>query len=776
MPEKDEFLIGHKFPFNSCEILCSDNGLNISKLIKMPLGRILKEKINCENKNETKEIDKEQSEENNEIKKVETINETKNEENIEESKNIENKNENSLNEKSNKENNKEKEENNANTNESNNSLNEKGKDKKEETQEENKDKIEEENNKEEKERKEENKESEKKEDNKEEKNVDKNEEKQEDKNDNKSFEDGKKEEKEEEGEEHLDDFVASINDIEEEKEDLEKENEEEMIDEKENERIINEEILNHLFSFIDNKSSVENSVISSYFTKITNFLLKKNTKLILEYFFIKNENTFNKFLSNIGQPSIANVIENILNALFDNIIPDTDIYFNKILSFILNLISKEETNDETVEAIYQLLTNSIIYNNKLKFCHLIESSFIQELKDRIKKLYEDKERNSKKIMYVIVLITKMNNNILNNLENRITPNLNLDAGKVEIINIINNYDRNSYQYFSSNENKINSQNIFNVYLLNLQKYCMPLSEISLIVIEDLLNDNNLGKDKKKLGEYYIYQFEFICSVIDLFINNLNFDVEQRTFTTEIINQLEKTKIFKKINELYFIYKENNMFSNIYSQIINIIINEQSPKELIDNILLTEENNQDKNLVNLIINDIITNLKYIYEESKNEMYSLSFSHQINILNYIFSSNNIYIKEIIEKMPNSKFFYEMMVKNIMNQFNKKLYKINNNIEQKKVDLLNPCFDAQKEQSDTNIPFSLQSFNEIVSFYLLVFEKFNKNEDYEKILKENEELLEVSTFLYKYINNIEKKKRARIFRKIRKRKRKRKQRRRG
>ena len=180
--------------------------------------------------------------------------------------------------------------------------------------------------------------------------------------------------------------------------------------------------------------------------------------------------------------------------------------------------------------------------------------------------------------------------------------------------------------------------------------------------------------------------------------------------------------------------------NIYSQIIHILVNEHSPNELINN-LLFEENNKDKNLINILINDIINNLKYIFKESKNEMYSLSFSNNVYILNSIFSSNNIYIQEIINKYPNVKFFYEMFIQNIMKIFNSKLYKINDNIEQKKVDVLNPCFDAQKEQSDTNIPFSLQSFNETVSLYLLVYEKYIKNEDYKNILKENDELLEVS-----------------------------------
>ena len=38
MPEKDEFLTGHKYPFNACELLCCENGLNLNLLLKSPLS------------------------------------------------------------------------------------------------------------------------------------------------------------------------------------------------------------------------------------------------------------------------------------------------------------------------------------------------------------------------------------------------------------------------------------------------------------------------------------------------------------------------------------------------------------------------------------------------------------------------------------------------------------------------------------------------------------------------------------------------------------------
>ena len=180
----------------------------------------------------------------------------------------------------------------------------------------------------------------------------------------------------------------------------------------------------------------------------------------------------------------------------------------------------------------------------------------------MEKLYKNKEKQEKKITYIIELVTKINNNILINLQNRITPNINLDAVKIEIINILKVNDRNSFQYYSLNDNKNNTNCIFNTYKLYLNNYCTYLNELSLIIINDIMSDTTLGKDNKKLGLNNLYKFDYICSVIDLYINNLQFDVDQRVFIIEKINELIKTKIFNKINNLFFIYKYNKLFANI----------------------------------------------------------------------------------------------------------------------------------------------------------------------------------------------------------------------
>ena len=54
MPEKEDYAKGHRYPYYSCDILCSINGLNLEKLLN----------TNCEDNNDN--IDNEEKKENNE--------------------------------------------------------------------------------------------------------------------------------------------------------------------------------------------------------------------------------------------------------------------------------------------------------------------------------------------------------------------------------------------------------------------------------------------------------------------------------------------------------------------------------------------------------------------------------------------------------------------------------------------------------------------------------------------------------------------------------------
>jgi hypothetical protein len=212
---------------------------------------------------------------------------------------------------------------------------------------------------------------------------------------------------------------------------------------------------------------------------------------------------------------------------------------------------------------------------------------------------------------------------------------------------------------------------------------------------------------------------------------------------EKIHLIVETKIFNLFIKYYFKYKNNNFFTNIMLDLIKIIFdNDKAPEELILNILqLNKEENNDNNFINLLINDIIKNSKFIFEDSGNKINNFLFGSNINILNYIYSCKNSYMNNLLnEKMSKEKFFYDNFITNINPLFSKRLYKIDDNTEKPQFDSLGVRLSASNNTLGTsNIPFSLESLDELATFYLKVYQKYLAGEEYVSLFEEREKKLE-------------------------------------
>ena len=95
-----------------------------------------------------------------------------------------------------------------------------------------------------------------------------------------------------------------------------------------------------------------------------------------------------------------------------------------------------------------------------------------------------------------------------------------------------------------------------------------------------------------------------------------------------------------------------------------------------------------------------------------------------------------------MEKEKFFYKYFVTNIYNIFSKKLYKTDS--IDSSIDKINSLgiklgFGNTLTQSSTNIAFSLVSLNNTIDFYLKLYEKYSKGEEYEYLFDEREKKLE-------------------------------------
>ena len=727
MPKEDEYETGHRYPYYSCELLCSTNGLNIDRLLD----------IYDEDNNENNEEDLNRMETEKEEKILDT-NEKK-----EEKENNNEKNNNIIKENiSDEGDSKQKNE---------NVKNDKNENPREEIKEESEKKPQENDEKEE-EKKENNEEIQENENKDVENKTDKIEEKEE-----------KDNIKEEKSNENIDN-----NEKEEAKMEIEEiDYKPEKLEEKLPNLSLVHSVLDHIFSFLDDKTSIENTVLSGYFNRIVNYLIKTKTRLTLEYLLLHREKLITKLIANINNISISNIISNILNALTEENTPEANEKYMIIVNSCIEYISKIENNSEedinSVEFICDLLINHIIYNNKIKFSKIIDANIINNFEKIIIKFYENYEQNSSKILCLINLLTKMNKSILSNLSKKITTTKNPDDTKLEMINLINAIDKIANQYisFTSKRNDF-KELVYNSFLNNYVSYCNSMNNICLCIINNQIIQRQNTNEKKetlmtpfseqKLEKYKssnIVELEYIISVFDIYVNLWNLfleDEKKSEFIKEKIEQLIKTNFFKLMLEDYLKYKHNNFLSNIMVDLIKIVFdNIIAPKELMLNILQIEsndsENNKD-NLISLLINDLIQNTKFIYSTSENKANQLLFSSNVTILNYIFSCQNPDIIEILNKLEKEKFFYKHFISNINNIFSKKLFKTDSNDSE--VDKINSLgiklgFGNILSQSNSNIEFSVESLNNTIEFYLKLYDKYIKGEEYESLFDERKKRLE-------------------------------------
>ena len=526
-------------------------------------------------------------------------------------------------------------------------------------------------------------------------------------------------------------------------------------------------ILEHIFSFLDNKSSIENTVLLGYFNKIVNYLIKTRTKLILAYFLIQKDTLIPKLIKNINKISISNIISNILNALTEENSPEANEEYMIIVNECINYLSKIENNNEedinTFEFICDLIINHIIYNNKLKFSKIIDANIINKIEKIIIKLYENYEQNNSKILCLINLLTKMNKSLLANFSKKITTTTNSDDTKLEMLNLINSVDRTSNQFVSFTTKKNDFKElVYNSFQNNYMIYCNSINNICLAVLNNKLkqkqnNPQNIesiitsysDQPKEKYKSSNLIEYEFIVSIIDIYVNLLNSFFENETksnFIIEKIVQITNTNFFKFLLDDYLKFKQNNFLSNIMLDLIKIVFeNNIAPKELLLNILQIdskETENNNTNLILLLINDLINNTKYTFENSNNITNQLSFSSNVMILKLIFSSTNPNIYDIFNKMEKEKFFYKYFITNIYSIYSKKLYKTDTN--DNAIDKINSLgirlgFGNTLTQSNTNIAFSLESINSIIEFNLKLYDKYIKGEEYEYLFDERNKRLE-------------------------------------
>ena len=196
-----------------------------------------------------------------------------------------------------------------------------------------------------------------------------------------------------------------------------------------------------------------------------------------------------------------------------------------------------------------------------------------------------------------------------------------------------------------------------------------MNKIFKIISEDIKNNdiNNLFATqsdfrKNKFTLKNIYEWKLILSILKLYIYSLD-SINDLIIEKKGIKYLYDEYLFLISINLYFNFSINNIYQNIFLQIIKLVNDEKCPDYLIKPFLLLKEKEEHNSFILKIIN----NLKSIKENKNNK---LLVGCNIEILRtFCFSKNKTIINYFNENKSN-KIFKDNFNKCIIPKFERKL----------------------------------------------------------------------------------------------------------
>ena len=402
----------------------------------------------------------------------------------------------------------------------------------------------------------------------------------------------------------------------------------------EDNEIINE-ILNKIFGFLDLNFYLDETY-TGYFQKIVNFLFVYESRITFNYLEKDNNLVIKKFFRHLGNASIENIFENILNYISDQEnVGDTK--FNMIIIELFDeigsIINKEyDKNDKKelinyyedknkIEFICELIINTLINNTERHLIELVISStglFLPRITLLIKKAvnleFSEYYYNNKKtlIINLIEILLQLNKVIMNS--NSIKDDINFFKDPYTKIKNFEN------QYFCKKE--INKENIYEAFLNNIKYYITSIKNIFDLIKEDIKKYPYLDSNNEKgLTLMLLSEWKCILNCIKMFIfqfySNENIIIEEKN------QDFYDEGLFELSLKLYNDYPKNNLYQNIFMDLIKIVNFEKTPNYLISYFI----NNQ---------KFFIDNLKKIIDIQ--DKFRLLLGPNIQILLLFYSSSN------------------------------------------------------------------------------------------------------------------------------------------
>ena len=499
----------------------------------------------------------------------------------------------------------------------------------------------------------------------------------------------------------------------------------------EKENVIIKEIMKEIFGFLKQKINLDETCVG-YFQKLVNYLLINEPKITTDYLFNENHFIVRKFYYHMNNASIENIFENILNYISDQENKEDNLdnsKFNLIIMELLDeigcIINKEYDNNDNInyindknkiEFISELIINTLINNTEKHLIKLIFSSsgnFMKKIIFLIEKsanLEYKKEKNNKKSLIINILeIAQEINIIIMNSKNLIIKN----DYKDDVIFFSDFYKKIKTfenQYFC--KKSINIENIYKSFEKNKALYISSIKKIYELIKNDIIKNTNLNNDNKKekgIALMLLSEWKFILSGLKIFIFQFyafedfksEFDTNNKDFYDE--------KLFDLSSKLFFISGENNLYQNIFVDIIKLLNFELVPNYFIKYFCKKHKS-------------FIKKIKEI-NEKKEENTNILLGPYIQILLLFYTSRNPYLNQYYndEKNKNEKEIKDKFIYLIKPKFERKF---DENYEYTEDEIFSnnndsiDTFDGNDINNNSKIKY--ESFKTIINNY---FEKINQ-----------------------------------------------------
>ena len=397
---------------------------------------------------------------------------------------------------------------------------------------------------------------------------------------------------------------------------------------KSDDMIIINKILEEIFGVLNSEKPITEVVNMRNFEKIINYLLFNESNVIIEFLFKDYTFFINNLYQNLNNSSIENIFDNIINILSDK--EEKFEYLKKLL----NNLFESLINDEHFEKI-KYICNIFINNLQTNAGNILIEIIFQKIK-HLKKFFEKITNinnndiliiNSTKVLY------ELNNIIIKSLI--FTYNYKIENRENKKLNLY------EYKYFCAKT--INYKYIFTIFEQNSNLYLSLNNDICNLISKDIKSSSN----KNKIGFKCLYEWKLILITLKLYIYlDYNFKNENFFFAQELS--------LISIN-LYLHFPKNNIFQNIFIEIIKLVTDKKSPEFLTKLFLIIDDKKE--NFLYKILNDIENN-------------RLTLGTNIEILKLFYHSSNSTILKFFEDNESHNFYKNIFIDIITPKYEREL----------------------------------------------------------------------------------------------------------